>query len=369
MILDVNEFYRTAVFNVTRCPHCGTKFRVSSQRDKRRISQRLFEGRMAACPACRKNFVIRLIPDETETRRIDRKIAAGLDQFIRENRLTSADSSTNSLANGVDDVHRRDPPKNSPLPPGRSLVPVHNQGKLLVRANQPHIRGERTTTNVDCWSSYNPQPSCVSHPGVGAKFKQSQPQFSWSTWGCGTVLLGMIVYVPFALILILVCGPDLGCPLGLLAGMLLAGIICYRLELEAPARKASRARAKQQRDEKRRAERGEGWLSRTLRERAELRAQHPELSYESYLADRGLGNMSTVGRLVVAWLAAKHLGTLPCLADYQLWKAEKRGKMKKSTGWAIRLALIDWSRSHRQRREADEQMRRQAEYVAEAMKK
>ena len=229
--------------------------------------------------------------------------------------------------------------------------------------------GTPAANAIDAWSSYNPQPSTLAAEiPASMSVDCHSPHFRWGAWGCGTFILGLVLYLPFAVILLAIFGPEVGCPLGLLFGFLFAGILCYRAEKNAPARKFKRDQARREREAKRKATRGENSLERWLRERADFRQTNPELSYEAYLAERGMGNMSTTGRAVVGWLAMKHLGTVPCLLDFQLWKAEKQGKMKKSTGWAIRLALIDWSRSRRLRQEEDERMRRQAEYVAEAMK-
>jgi hypothetical protein len=51
---------RSAPEAVTRCPHCGKRFGVSSRHSETRRSVWEFEGRVAQCLACRRNFFLRL---------------------------------------------------------------------------------------------------------------------------------------------------------------------------------------------------------------------------------------------------------------------------------------------------------------------
>jgi hypothetical protein len=117
-------------------------------------------------------------------------------------------------------------------------------------------------------------------------------------------------------------------------------------------------------------------LSEPKRERNEAASDNPALSFNAYMGESGAGIDHLQRAVGLPPLVTRVLKMISCIGrlllspiDYPMWRAVKQGKMNQWDRVAINLGIVyllhSWNKSSRKHQD----MRDQADYIAEAMKR
>lgn len=320
-----------AIIATTRCQHCGKRFRIDPNPAFLPCPPSEYEGRLKRCPVCHKLFTVKL--DDGHQ--------------AQEAMIDWLNSGTNP--NWVDDVYAGTNRRSKAQPDARepislpATIPARRLAEMLQDNQIDDVYGNL--------------------PSIDERVFNDRLNTERATRTVGSfIAAGFVAFILAAILFSLLLPIDIAAPATLIVGLAIAIWVARYEKLLGPARVIKRLRDEQ--------------LRKWIRQRKRAANYDPTLSFKTYMAESGQG-IDTLQKAVGlpplvtgALKMASYAGQiLFSPIDYPMWRAVKQGKMNEWDRVAVNLGIIyllhRWHKASRKRQD----MKDQAELIAQAMKR